>query len=108
MFSQELVDAVERRAEEVSAATTAGAAEEESWTEKVLKMARRSVMSFLSWLAALLAKLGIEVSIATLAGILVGIAAAASWLVPRMALWLRRALRKRGVCEVEVPLDGGS
>lgn len=101
------MDAVERRAEEVSVAATADA-EEESWTEKVLKMARRKVMSFLSWLAALLAKLGIEMSVATLAGILVGIAAAASWLVPRMALWLRRALRKRGVCEVEVPLDGGS
>lgn len=64
-------------------------------------------MSFLSWLAALLAKLGIKVSLATLAGILVGIAAIASWLGPRMALWVRRALRKRGVCEVEVPLEDG-
>lgn len=70
------------------------------WWKKILKWLGGGIMAFFSWLAGLLAMLGINITAEALAGIIVGLGAVAGYLIPKISYWMHKAMNKHAIAEV--------
>lgn len=78
-----------------------------SWWQTALASVGAGVSSFFGWLAAMLTELGIKISAEALAGVFAGIGMAATYLAPRVALWVRRMLKGDAISEVRFETTAG-
>ena len=106
VFTQAVVDIADDAAQAASSSSNSSSNGKRSWWKSLLSWCGSLVTGFLGWLAGFLAQFGIVVSTQVLAGILAGIATVASYLVPRVTMWVRRAMKKHVIAEVVFTTSG--
>lgn len=105
-FTPELVDNIEDVINSTSSSQQLPS-NNTPWWKKLVKWAGGVIMGFFGWLAGLLAQFGIIISAEALAGIFAGLVAISSYLIPRIAYWVRRAMKNNIIAEVKFKtIDG--